>query len=103
MEDLQEQLALLRRRIARIDRKYADVPAPDGTATARARVREPAPVRYQIEDVVSGEVVTTPLGEHFETERLWGRHRRHGSVDISGLDELPHDLLDSLSDGAIPS
>jgi uncharacterized protein YprB with RNaseH-like and TPR domain len=34
---------------------------------------------------------------------LWERHRRHGSVDISDLAELPHDLLDPLSGGAIPS
>ena len=50
---------------------------------------------------MSGEVVRTPLGEHFETEKLWERHRRHGSVDISDLAELPEDLLDPLSAGAI--
>ncbi len=50
---------------------------------------------------MSGEVVRTPHGEHFETERLWERHRRHGSVDISDLAELPEDLLGSLSEGAI--
>ena len=49
-----------------------------------------------------GEVVRTALGEHFEAERLWERHRRHGSVDISDLAELPEDLLDRLSEGAIP-
>ncbi len=50
---------------------------------------------------MSGEVVRTPHGEHFETERLWERHRRHGSVDISDLAELPEDLLEQLSAGAI--
>ena len=40
------------------------------------------------------------MGQHFETEKLWERHRRHGSVDISDLAELPEDLLDPLSDGA---
>jgi uncharacterized protein len=92
MQDLQEQLAALRRRIARIDRKYAE-PAP-------ARSAPPKPGRF-IEELVSGEVVRTAHGEHFETEKLWERHRRHGSVDISDLAELPEDLLDSLSGGAI--
>jgi uncharacterized protein YprB with RNaseH-like and TPR domain len=93
MEELQQQLAALRRQIARIDRKYAQ---PDP-------VKPPVktkPGRF-IEELLSGEVVRTPHGEHFETEKLWERHRRHGSVDISDLAELPEDLLDSLSGGAI--
>src|SRR5579871_1813120 len=93
MEDLQEQLAALRRQIARIDRKYAE--------PARARSAPPQPGRF-IEELLTGEVVRTPQGEHFETEKLWERHRRHGSVDISDLAELPPDLLDPLSDGSIP-
>jgi uncharacterized protein YprB with RNaseH-like and TPR domain len=95
MEDIQQQLAALRRRIAHIGRA-SDLPAPP----ERHRER---PARYTIEEFMSGEVVRTPHGEHFETERLWERHRRHGSVDISDLAELPEDLLDSLSGGAIPS
>jgi hypothetical protein len=47
--------------------------------------------------------VRTLHGEHFETERLWERHRRHGSVDIADLAELPDDLLSPLSDGTIAS
>src|SRR5579862_2896657 len=95
MEDVHQQLAALRRRIARVDRKYANpVPAP--------------PVRPQesagfIQDLMSGEVISTSLGQHFETEKVWERHRRHGSVDISDLAELPPDLFDQLSDQAIPS
>jgi uncharacterized protein YprB with RNaseH-like and TPR domain len=97
MEDIQEQLAILRKRIARIDRKWAG-------AEERPRQRpDPRPARYFIEQLVSGEVVRTSLGEHFETEKLFERHRRHGSMDISNLYELPPDLLDSLSDGAIAS
>ena len=46
-------------------------------------------------------MVTTGSGAHFETERLWERARRHGSVYISDLGELPADLLDSLSGGEI--
>jgi uncharacterized protein YprB with RNaseH-like and TPR domain len=96
VQDTQEQLALLRRRIARIDRKYADgerAPAP------RPDLR---PAKYFVEEWLSGEEVETAHGRHFETERMWERHRRHGTVDISALDELPEDLLDALSGGTAP-
>jgi uncharacterized protein YprB with RNaseH-like and TPR domain len=95
MTDIQEQLALLRRKIARIDKKY-ESPAP------AAPPRSSHPVRYFAEEIFSGEVVRTEAGEHFETERLWERHRRHGCVDISDLAELPEDILASLSEGAVP-
>lgn len=92
MEGLEEQIAALRRQMARIDRKYAG-PTPVRQAPAR-------PGRY-IEELLSGAVVETPQGAHFETEKLWERHRRHGSVGIGELGELPEDLLESLSGGAI--
>src|SRR5690348_16262404 len=95
MEDIQQQLAALRRRIANIGRA-SDLPAP------RER-RSDRPERYAIEEFMSGEVVHTTLGELFETERVWERHRCHGSVDISDLAELPVDLLERLSDGSIAS
>lgn len=93
MEDIQQQLAALRKRISRIEHRPA-APRPETT-------RESHPSRYLIEQFMSGEVVRTPLGEHFETERVWERHRRHGSVDISDLSALPDDLLDPLSVGEI--
>jgi uncharacterized protein YprB with RNaseH-like and TPR domain len=93
MEDIQQQLAALRRRIAGVS-VASQLPQP----VERQRERPP---RMPIEEFMSGEVVRTQLGEHFETERLWERHRRHGSVDISDLIELPEDLLESLSEGAI--
>ncbi len=88
MAGFHEQLALLREKVARIDRKYA--------TTARERV---APCL--IEDVVQGQVVETAFGAHFETERLYERHRRHGSVGIADLAGLPENLLAALSEGAI--
>jgi hypothetical protein len=97
MEDIQEQLAQLRRRVARVDRKYADA----SPATAPVRERPRTASGAYIQDLISGAVVATPHGEHFETEKLWERHRRHGSMDISDLAELPEDLLAELSDGAI--
>jgi len=96
MEDLREQLAELRRRVARIDRKWES-----GAAETSSPRKLPQTSRVFIEQLMTGEVVRTPHGEHFETERLWERHRRHGSVDISALAELPDDLLDQLSAGAI--
>jgi len=97
VEDIQEQLASLRRRIAGIDKKWtADPPE-------RPHARDLRPARYFVENLISGSVVQTACGEHFETEKLFERHRRHGSMDISNLYELPPDLLASLSDGAIPS
>ena len=97
MEDIQEQLAGLRRRMARIDRKYESGPPPPKTVDPRLR-----DAGQFIQDVMSGEVVRTALGEHFETERLWERHRRHGSVSICDLESLPEDLLEQLSGSAIP-
>jgi uncharacterized protein len=95
--DIREQLAHLRQTVATIDRKYAGLTSP------------PAPVRHSqsdsfgfVEELLSGEVVETPFGKHFETEKLYARHKRYGSYDISDLIELPLDLLESLSDGAIP-
>src|SRR5436305_12667419 len=95
MEEIQEQLAALRRQIARVDRKYANAAPP-----SRPPLR---PGGQFIHELLSGEVVTTALGQHFETEKLWERHRRHGSVYISDLADLPDDLLDPLSAGTVGS
>lgn len=87
--DIKEQLAHLRQTVARTieetDRRYA----------------APKPASF-VEDLVSGEVVETPRGRHFEMEKLYERHQRHGSYEISDLKDWPHDLLDSLSEGLIP-
>lgn len=76
---------MLRRKVERIDRKYADA--------------APAPPHYPADEVMDGEVVETPSGRHFQTAKLWERHRRHGSLDIIDLQELPEDLLGALSNG----
>src|SRR2546422_8922965 len=95
--DIQEQLGELRKKIARIDRKYAA--AQPATPPVHTRFLRPA--RYFVEELISGKVVETAQGGHFETEKLYQRHRRHGSMDISSLIEMPDDLLDSLSGGTI--
>lgn len=91
--NISEQLAQLRQTVAGIDRKYAGLPKPASAP----------PTSGFVEELLSGEVVETPFGKHFETEKLYPRHQRYGSYEISDLIELPHDLLDALSDGAIPS
>jgi len=91
MSDLQEKLDLLRKRIARIDRKYAKKPA----LAAAKKTAIPS-------DSLPGIEVETPAGHHWEMEKLYTRHRRHGSMDISDLNELPGNLLHSISNGRIP-
>ncbi|HEY7388188.1 MAG TPA: ribonuclease H-like domain-containing protein [Bryobacteraceae bacterium] len=99
MEDVQQQLAALRRRIASIDRKY-------GRKSARSAANPAVPIvpRHSgrfVEELLAGEVVRTAHGEHFETERFWEPHRRHGSLGVGDLALLPDDLLSALSEGAI--
>ncbi len=101
MGDIQEQLAILRRKIRRIDRKFAV--SPPGPKEAPSGEGENLfPMHYFIDEWMSGEVVETPQGSHFETEKLYPRHKRHGSMDISSLAEMPEDLLNSISEGSIP-
>jgi uncharacterized protein YprB with RNaseH-like and TPR domain len=95
--DIREQLAHLRQTVATIDRKYAGLPSPP---PAPRIARDSAGF---VEELLTGEVVETPFGKHFETEKLYPRHQRYGSYEISDLIDLPHDLLASLSDGIIPS
>jgi uncharacterized protein YprB with RNaseH-like and TPR domain len=97
MSDFQDQLALLRRRIAKIDKKYTD-PKPRRQPAPPPPLPIPTP-----EDYLSGSEIETQHGRHFETEKLYERHRRHGSVGIADLEDLPHDLLHPISNGLIPS
>ena len=92
MSDFQEQLAELRRRIAKIDRKYAK---------PKAAPRQP-PASSDPPEEYPWQEVTTAHGRHFETEKLFERHRRHGSIGIVDLEDLPHDLLHPISNGEIP-
>ena len=93
MSDFQEQLAYLRRRIAKIDRKYA--PSSRRDRPRPATNPQPPDERFPFEEV------QTPFGRHFETEKIYERHRRHGSIGITDLEQLPHDLLHPISNGVI--
>lgn len=94
MTDFQEQLAHLRRRIARIDKKYSRPSAARPTPKPQSPIPEP-------EAWLHGEEVATAHGVHYETERLWERHRRHGSIGIVDLEALSADLLEPISSGQI--
>ena len=92
--DIREQLAHLRQTVEGINAKYGELP--------RRTPANPG-TRGMIEELVSGEVVATPHGSHFETEQHFPAYHRHGSYEISDLSNLPDDLLAALSDGAIAS
>jgi len=94
VSDLQKQLAELRRRVAKIDRKFAG-PPPEPAADPRR------PEKYFVEEYLEGSEVVTGHGKHFETERLFEASRRHGSMDIDSLASLPEDLLGAISNGEI--
>ncbi len=96
---------MLRKRVARIDAKYANGPArPAVVPVAPPRLEfgeaaANAAARQFIDEVVSGEVIENSTGKHFQTVKTYERHRRHGSMDISDLAEMPHDLLEAISNG----
>ena len=90
---MQEQLAELRARVARVNERYTEAP----------RGQSPRPAARYVEECLTGQEVETSFGRHFETEKLWEGHRPHGSADIGALSALPHDVLDQLSGGTVPS
>lgn len=96
MGDLQQQLADLRQRVAKIDRKYAEGPPHRPPEHFDAGPGLPRPAHLYIEEWLTGQQVETEFGRHFETEKIFERHRRHGSADIGALADLPRDLLASL-------
>jgi len=115
MSELQEQLAALRRRMARTmeecAEKYEKPRFPGLSRTAHGDGRryvpeecEPAeaPVgdRFQVETWLPGSEVETAFGKHYETETLHPRHKSHGCADIGALADLSADLLETLSGGA---
>lgn len=94
MGRLQDHLKELRERVALIDAKYRR------GNRALAAPRQSDSQRY-IEDWLGGEVVETVHGRHFETEKLYARHARHGSAEIGALADLPADLLETITDGLV--
>lgn len=77
-ELLRKQLEQLRRKIARIEARR------EAAAAAMAMPKE------------LGCAVETPLGVHWEMERRWPAHHRHGNADVGALADLARDLLAAL-------
>lgn len=97
MSELQDQLAALRQRMARVLEECAgkyEKPLSKGVSAA-------SPRSFQVHEWLPGEEIATELGKHYETETFYARHRRHGSADIGSLAELPRDLLEIISSGSI--
>ena len=101
MSDLQEQLAELRQRVARVaidcDQRMAMRPPLLPGLFADT----PRPGHEYVEEWMGGAEIETEFGRHFETEKLYERHRRHGSTDIGSLADLPNDLLESVSNDPV--
>lgn len=94
MQDLQEQLAALRQRIAKVNDRYVPLSGPRPAPP-------PAAARLFVEEYLTGEVVENEHGKHFQTEKLYEHYKRYGSVDVGSLIELPHDLLTPISNGEV--
>jgi uncharacterized protein len=97
MSELQEQLAALRERMARVLEECAEKyekPAFKGLS------RTSAPPRATLESL-PGQEIETEYGKHYEAETFYPEHRRHGSTDVGGLAGLPADLLETLSGGLV--
>ncbi|MEI9814511.1 MAG: ribonuclease H-like domain-containing protein [Acidobacteriota bacterium] len=91
MNDLQEQLRALRERVARVNARFEEK-----HANPRENASEPR------KHGLSGEEVVTAAGKHWELETFYASHRRHGNADVGALSDLPHDVLDAISEGAAP-
>lgn len=98
MLDSNEQLKYLRRRIARINAKYARA---RGAEAPIGRPLKPPSARCLIEEWSEGCVVANAFGEHFQAERAFPGHKQHGSSDIGALTELSGTLLNALGEQQI--
>lgn len=80
----------LRRRIARIDRKWSN-PATAAAAERRfwqSRSQTPLAAGQGIEELLTGEVLQISSGACFRAFRSAAFHKRHGNADISALSEM---------------
>jgi len=95
---MQEQLALLRQRMAQTLEECAEkYEKPNSTAVSSTSTRR----RFHVEQWLPGQEIETEGGKHFETETFYEKHRRHGSAEIGALSALPGNLLARLSAGLI--
>ena len=86
---MQTELERLRRRIARIDRKWRAGPiAAAAEEQKRWRRQTCALSPPGIEELLPGEILETPSGTCFRASRTYGFYRRHGNAEISTLAEM---------------
>lgn len=52
-------------------------------------------------EAMEGNEVTTALGKHWEIDKTWPAHWRHGIADVGALADLSHDTLSSLGGNPI--
>ncbi len=89
-------------------------PSTDGDLAAAPKSRlftlpadesppQDAPYHYEADKLLDGEVVENAWGTYFLSEKFYPAHKRHGSIDISHLGELPGEWLSGLSKGEIPA
>jgi uncharacterized protein YprB with RNaseH-like and TPR domain len=102
--DTQNQLARLKERIAAVERRFAEkqIKSPAIAENAESARREIYAHSY-VDEWSEGQVVSNGFGDHFQMERLYPANKQHGSADIGALCDLPHALLDALSENEIQS
>ena len=87
--EMQTELDRLRRKIARIDRKWRyGPPAAAAEEQSRWSALSAALSPQGVENVLDGEILETPSGSCFCSSHTYGFHRRHGNADISALAEM---------------
>jgi uncharacterized protein len=97
MSELQDQLAALRQRMARVLEECAEKyekPHSKGVS----RVLRPRAVALEASlDKLPGQEIETEHGKHYESETFYAGHRLHGSASIGELAGLPANWLETLS------
>ena len=87
---------------ARVARVAAGVRSKSTPRVSRTTLSPESAPQY-IEEWLSGEEVETAFGRHFETEKLYERTAVTAAPISARSSDLPADLLDTLSGGAIPA
>src|SRR5712692_1923885 len=101
--DLKAQLAVLRRRVTRINHKYQSEEVCRAASLGRSRASaRPSQTLEPNCDSIPGQLVENDYGHYWQTEKFFPNHRRHGPVEFSRLSELSPDLLPAISSGELP-
>ena len=96
MIDIQAQITILRAKIA----EHQTLPA---TVERPSRPKANQALTALLESWEYAQEVTTEKGTHFECEKLYPAHARHGSMDVGSLSELPGDSLCALGQDGFPA